>query len=150
MLQTLYKWTILPKTNIAPENRPSQKESSLPTTNFQINRTGKQDCKLQTFSTWNPRWPSPWPTNLEATNQETVAIANRFHISRAMPGSKTTGKYSPNPSMYSTCYVWSTSGNIGCFGCKDHLKKFTFSSFLPFNNIQLQKRSPKRTCFSFL
>ena len=49
--------------------------------------------------------------------------------------------------MYSTCYVWSTSGNIGCFGCKDHLKKFTFSSFLPFNNIPLQRRSPKRTCF---
>lgn len=51
--------------------------------------------------------------------------------------------------MYSTCYVWSTSGNIGCFGCKDHLKKFTFSSFLPlpFNDIPLQRRSPKRTCF---
>ena len=26
---------ILPKTNITPENRPSQKESSLPNTNFQ-------------------------------------------------------------------------------------------------------------------
>ena len=25
----------LPKTNIAPENRPSQKESSIPTINFQ-------------------------------------------------------------------------------------------------------------------
>ena len=26
----------LPKTNIAPENRPSQKESSLPTIHFQV------------------------------------------------------------------------------------------------------------------
>ena len=28
--------TTLPETNIAPENRPSQKESSLPTIHFQV------------------------------------------------------------------------------------------------------------------
>ena len=32
------KWSALPKTNIAPENRPSQKEASIPTIHFQVLR----------------------------------------------------------------------------------------------------------------
>ena len=30
------RWCTLPETNIAPENRPSQKESSIPTIHFQV------------------------------------------------------------------------------------------------------------------
>ncbi len=30
-----FKWLTLPETNIAPENKPSQKETSIPTIHFQ-------------------------------------------------------------------------------------------------------------------
>ena len=33
-------WVTLPETNIAPENRPSQKETSIPTIIFQVQTFG--------------------------------------------------------------------------------------------------------------
>ena len=37
---TLFNWVMftLPETNIAPENRPSQKEMSIPTIHFQVRK----------------------------------------------------------------------------------------------------------------
>ena len=36
MLQWLYNFESLPETNKAPENRPAQKETSIPTIHFQM------------------------------------------------------------------------------------------------------------------
>ncbi len=39
----------LPEANIAPENRPSQKESSIPTINFQVRAVSFRECILYAF-----------------------------------------------------------------------------------------------------
>ena len=42
--------TTLPETNIAPENRPSQKETSIPTIHFQVRTVSFRECnQLRTF-----------------------------------------------------------------------------------------------------
>ena len=46
----------LPETNIAPENRPSQKETSIPTIHFQGRAVSFRDCKYTVRPSGNPSW----------------------------------------------------------------------------------------------
>ena len=49
-------WFTFPETNIAPENRPSQKESSIPTIHFQVRTVSFREGNLMEseLKWWNP------------------------------------------------------------------------------------------------